>query len=131
MPLAALERQSDGRLLRRRRAAAAGLRGHPVERFGIVSLSAIHRAFRTGIVSTGTLDASLVHPRVFRNHPSGDPTLSERRRRRRDRAAAAGRTLMGIEVLYHVILADNPLLQLQGDGTPVIGIARRSDRLPR
>ena len=38
-----------------------------MERFGIVSLCAKHRVLRTEIVSTGTLDASLVHPReVFR-----------------------------------------------------------------
>ena len=58
----------------------------PVERFGIVSLSTKHRVLRTEIVSTGTLDASLVHPRevfrmaamhraaaivLFHNHPFG------------------------------------------------------------
>ena len=39
----------------------------PVECFCIVSLCTKHRLLRTEIVSTGTLDASLVHPReVFR-----------------------------------------------------------------
>ena len=39
----------------------------PIERFGIISLCTKHRMLRTEIVSTGTLDASLVHRReVFR-----------------------------------------------------------------
>ncbi len=63
----------------------------PVERFGIVSLSTKHRVLCTGIVSTGTLDPSLVHPRevfrtaamhrataiaLFHNHPSTPPRAS-------------------------------------------------------
>ena len=89
-----------------------------MERFGIVSLSTKHRVLRTEIVSTGTLDASLVHPReVFRTaathraaaivlfHPSGDPTPSVDDVALTERLEQAG-TLMGIEVLDHVILAD-------------------------
>ena len=91
----------------------------PVERFGIVSLSTKHRVLRTEIVSTGTLDASLVHPReVFRmaamhraativlfHNLSGDPTPSVDDVTLTERLQQAG-TLMGIEVLDHVILAD-------------------------
>ena len=90
----------------------------PVERFGIVSLSTKHPVLRTEIVSTGTLDASLVHPReVFRTaamhraaaivlfHPSGDPTPSVDDVALTERLEQAG-ALMGIEVLDHVILAD-------------------------
>ena len=92
----------------------------PVERFGIVSLSTKHRVLRTEIVSTGTLDASLVHPRevfrmaamhraaaivLFHNHPSGDPTPSVDDVALTERLQQAG-TVMGIEVLDHVILAD-------------------------
>ena len=92
----------------------------PVERFGIVSLSTKHRVLRTEIVSTGTLDASLVHPRevfrlaamhraaaivIFHNHPSGDPTPSVDDVALTERLQQAG-SLMGIEVLDHLILAD-------------------------
>ena len=92
----------------------------PVERFGIVSLSTKHRVLRTEIVSTGTLDASLVHPRevfrmaamhraaaivLFHNHPSGDPTPSVDDAALTERLQQAG-SLMGIEVLDHVVLAD-------------------------
>ena len=89
-----------------------------MERFGIVSLSTKHRVLRTEIVSTGTLDASLVHPReVFRMaamhraaaivlfHPSADPTPSVDDVALTERLQQAG-SLMGIEVLDHVILAD-------------------------
>ncbi|MCY3846096.1 MAG: DNA repair protein RadC [Acidobacteria bacterium] len=92
----------------------------PIERFGIISLCTKHRMLRTEIVSTGTLDASLVHPRevfrmaamhraaaivLFHNHPSGDPTPSHDDVALTARLQEAG-TLMGIEVLDHVILAD-------------------------
>ena len=91
-----------------------------MERFGIVSLSTKHRVLRTEIVSTGTLDASLVHPRevfrmaathraaaivLFHNHPSGDPTPSVDDVALTERLQQAG-SLMGIEVLDHVVLAD-------------------------
>ena len=38
---------------------------------------------------------------------------------------------MNIEILDHLILADTRCCSFKGDGTPVSGIARRSDRLPR
>ena len=92
----------------------------PVERFGIISLCTKYRMLRTEIVSTGTLDASLVHPRevfrtaamhraaaivLFHNHPSGDPSPSVDDVALTERLQQAG-ILMGIEVLDHVILAD-------------------------
>ena len=91
----------------------------PVERFGIISLCTKHRMLRTEIVSTGTLDASLVHPRevfrtatmhraaaivLFHNHPSGDPTPSHDDVALTARLQEAG-TLMGIDVLDHVFVA--------------------------
>src|SRR5262245_14161670 len=62
-----------------------------VEHFGIVMLDTKHRVLRVKIVSIGSLDATVVHPRevfreaaaacasaivLFHNHPSGDPTPS-------------------------------------------------------
>jgi DNA repair protein RadC len=92
----------------------------PVEQFGVLLLDTKHRVLRASILSVGTLDASIVHPRevfreatsagaaalvLFHNHPSGDPDPSEDDVRLTERLAAAG-ILMGINVLDHVILAD-------------------------
>jgi DNA repair protein RadC len=82
------------------------------------------------MVSKGTLDAALVHPRdVFReairrnaaavvlvhNHPSGDPEPSRddlELTRRLHRAGA----LVGIEVLDHVIVAKGGYVSLRERG---------------
>ena len=92
----------------------------PVEQFGVLLLDTKHRVIRASILSVGTLDASIVHPRevfreaaaagaaalvVFHNHPSGDPEPSDDDRRLTERLVAAG-VLMWIHVLDHVILAD-------------------------
>ena len=102
----------------------------PVERFGIVSLSTKHRVLRTEILSIGTLDASLVHPRevfrmaamhraaaivLFHNHPSGDPTPSVDDAALTQRLVQAG-ILMGIEVLDHLILADTRYFSFKETG---------------
>lgn len=92
----------------------------PVEQFGVLLLDTRHRVLRTRVLSVGTLDASVVHPRevfreataanaaaivLFHNHPSGDPEPSPDDERLTERMAAAG-VLMGIEVIDHVILGD-------------------------
>jgi DNA repair protein RadC len=92
----------------------------PVEQFGVVLLDTKHRILRTTILSVGTLDASIVHPReifreataggaaaivLFHNHPSGDPEPSREDTRLTERLVAAG-VLMGIDVLDHIILGD-------------------------
>jgi len=92
----------------------------PVEQFGVLLLDTKHRALRAVVLSVGTLDASIVHPRevfreaalagaaaivVFHNHPSGDPAPSEEDTALTARLLAAG-VLMGIDVIDHVILAD-------------------------
>ena len=79
-----------------------------------------HRVLRTIVLSIGTLDASIVHPRevfreaaaagaaaivVFHNHPSGDPEPSEEDITLTHRLVAAG-VLMGIDVIDHVILGN-------------------------
>lgn len=93
-------------------------RGHPVECFQIVLLNTRRRLIRVEIISHGTLDTLLVHPReVFRraisvnaaavvlahNHPSGDPTPSEADIKVTRDLIRAGQ-LLKIEVLDHVIL---------------------------
>ena len=92
----------------------------PVEQFGVLLLDTRHRVIRTLVLSVGTLDASIVHPRevfgaaaaagaaalvLFHNHPSGDPKPSPDDVVLTRRLVAAGE-LMGIEVIDHVILAD-------------------------
>jgi DNA repair protein RadC len=92
----------------------------PVEQLGIVLLDTKHRVMRTTIITVGTLDASIMHPReifreataagaaaivVFHNHPSGDPEPSKDDVALTHRLIAAG-VLMGIDVIDHVILGD-------------------------
>ena len=89
----------------------------PVEQFGIVLLDTKHRVLKTAILSVGTRDASLAHPReVFReaaggrrrrghNHPSGDSTPSAEDLILTARLVEAGR-VMGIDVVDHRVLAD-------------------------
>jgi DNA repair protein RadC len=91
-----------------------------VEHFGVVLLDTKHRVLRTVVVSVGTLDASLVHPRevfreavagsaaallLFHNHPSGDPSPSADDEDLTGRLVMAGR-LLGIEIIDHLILAE-------------------------
>lgn len=89
-----------------------------VETFGLLALDVRHRIKREAVISVGCLTASLVHPRevfqeavvaraaaliVFHNHPSGDPEPSAEDVSLTRRLVSAG-TLMGIEVLDHVVL---------------------------
>jgi DNA repair protein RadC len=101
-----------------------------VEQFGIVLLDTKHRVIRTTVVSVGTLDTSVVHPReifreaaaagaaaivLFHNHPSGDPEPSPDDVALTTRLIAAG-VVMGIDVLDHVILADVRYCSLREKG---------------
>jgi DNA repair protein RadC len=103
----------------------------PVEQFGVLLLDTKHRVLRTSILSVGTLDTSVVHPRevfreataagaaaivLFHNHPSGDPEPSGEDTRLTERLAAAG-ALMGINVLDHVILGDARYFSYREKGT--------------
>jgi DNA repair protein RadC len=101
-----------------------------VEHFGIVLLDVRHRLLRTAVISIGTLDSSLVHPRevfreaasgrasaivLFHNHPSGDPAPSTDDLALTRRLVKAGQ-LMGIDVLDHVILTDTQFVSLRASG---------------
>ena len=103
----------------------------PVERFGIVLLDTRHRLIRTCLLSVGTLDASLASPRevfrealltgaaaivAFHNHPSGDPTPSEEDIALTRRLARAG-SLIGIDLVDHMILADMKYWSMKESGT--------------
>jgi len=86
-----------------------------------VGLTTKNRVRYVDLVSLGTLDASLVHPReCFRhaveqgvssiafihNHPSGDVMPSDQDGTVTERLIAAGKTL-GIDVLDHIIVGNN------------------------
>jgi DNA repair protein RadC len=98
-----------------------------VEHFGVVLLDTKHRVLRSTLLSVGTLDASIVHPRevfreatrggaaaivLFHNHPSGDPTPSDDDVELTQRLVNAGH-VMGIDVLDHLILAETRYCSLK------------------
>jgi DNA repair protein RadC len=102
----------------------------PVETFGILALDVRHRLKREAVISVGCLTSSLVHPRevfqeavvaraaalvLFHNHPSGDPEPSSEDIALTRRLASAG-TLMGIEVLDHLILGAGRHVSLKERG---------------
>lgn len=101
-----------------------------VEHFGVLLLDARHQVLRVTLVSIGTLDASIVHPRevfreatvagaaaiiLFHNHPSGDPRPSQDDVALTRRLMAAG-DLMGISVIDHVIVVDRGFRSLGESG---------------
>ena len=92
----------------------------PVEHCGIVLLDARFRVLRTSVIASGTQNTTIVQPRdvfreallggataviAFHNHPSGDPAPSDDDHDLTRRLAAAG-TLMGVELVDHVVLGD-------------------------
>ena len=92
--------------------------GYREERFGLVMLDARNRLIRSEIISVGTLDTALAHPReifrtailasaskivVFHNHPTGDPLPSAEDHVLTRQLAAAGRVI-AIDVVDHMIL---------------------------
>jgi len=93
---------------------------HPVERFGVMLLDVRYRLLATRIISVGSIDSSIAHPRevfrealvagaaavvAFHNHPSGDVTPSKDDIALTDRLRQAG-DVVGVELIDHLILAD-------------------------
>ena len=102
----------------------------PVEEFGLLILDTRNRLKRLQIISRGSLNGSLVHPRevfreavalqaaglvLFHNHPSGDPTPSREDQSLTRRLREAG-NIMGIEVLDHVIVGRGRFVSLKEKG---------------
>lgn len=93
------------------------------EHFGVIFLSVRHNVIGHVELGVGCLTGTLVHPRevfgpalvakaaaivVYHNHPSGDPEPSAEDLALTRRLAAGG-TLLGVELLDHVVI---------GSGTP-------------
>jgi DNA repair protein RadC len=91
------------------------------ENFGILILDTKNQVKKEKIISIGSLNASIVHPReifyeaviesaasliLFHNHPSGDPTPSREDISLTRRLTKAGK-LMGIEVIDHLVIGQN------------------------
>jgi DNA repair protein RadC len=102
----------------------------PVETFGLLALDVRHRLKHEAVISVGCLTSSLVHPRevfkeavdaraaalvLFHNHPSGDPEPSAEDVSITRRLVSAG-TLLGIEVLDHLILGAGRFVSLKERG---------------
>jgi DNA repair protein RadC len=100
------------------------------ERFIALALNTKNRLIREELISEGDLNSSLVHPReVFEplirwsaaavifahNHPSGDPTPSQRDIDVTQRLRQVG-DLLGIKVLDHVIIASEGFYSFQTHG---------------
>jgi DNA repair protein RadC len=101
----------------------AHLRQETREVFATIHLDSKNRLLCVEMVSIGSLNAAIVHPReVFKaallssaaalvlvhNHPSGDPTPSREDLELTKRLKEAGE-LLGIRVLDHVIIGSNHL----------------------
>ncbi|MGZ4111273.1 MAG: RadC family protein [Tumebacillaceae bacterium] len=100
------------------------------EHFIVLHLDSKNRLIGEEIVSIGTLDASIVHPReIFKtalkrsaasiiclhNHPSGDPTPSFEDVEVTGRLVEAGQ-LLGVEVLDHIVIGENCFLSMKEKG---------------
>ena len=101
-----------------------------VERFAVIGLSTRNHVVFKEIVSSGSLNASLVHPReTFRslirrscascilvhNHPSGDATPSQEDIVLTKQLVEGGK-LLGIPVLDHVIIGQGRYISLKERG---------------
>lgn len=100
------------------------------ESFCILCLNTKNEPTALHQVSTGTLNASLVHPReayklailansasiiAAHNHPSGEPTPSPEDVELTERLRDSG-TLLGIDLLDHIIIGDGRYVSMKERG---------------
>ena len=103
------------------------LRSHKKEHFVIFYLDTRNQEIKREVISIGTLNANLVHPReVFEpavrnltaqvilahNHPSGDSTPSEDDLEITKKLVEAGK-ILGIKVVDHIIVTNNSFLSFK------------------
>lgn len=106
------------------------LRHQKQEHFIAIYLDTKNQIITESIVSKGTLNASLIHPReifnpavkvsansviLVHNHPSGDPKPSSEDEAVTKSLASAGE-LLGINILDHIILGDQDYISLREKG---------------
>jgi DNA repair protein RadC len=106
------------------------LRDHKKEHFIIFYLDSRNQEIKREVISIGSLNASLVHPReVFEpavrnlaaqiilahNHPSGETDPSEEDIKLTKRLVEAGK-ILGIEVIDHIIVAKDKYTSFKNKG---------------
>jgi DNA repair protein RadC len=106
------------------------LRYEQVEKFVCIFLNTKNKILAHEIISIGTLNSTIVHPRevynraiahrasaiiVAHNHPSGDPTPSAADIEMTERLKNAGE-IIGIDLLDHVIIGDSSYVSLKEGG---------------
>lgn len=106
------------------------IRDHKKEHFVIFFLDSRNQEIKREVISVGSLNANLVHPReVFEpavknfaaqvilahNHPSGDPEPSEDDLELNKRLVEAGK-ILGIEVIDHIIIGKAGFLSFKEKG---------------
>ncbi|AJI26083.1 radC-like JAB domain protein (plasmid) [Bacillus cereus E33L] len=102
----------------------------PHEVFGVFNLNTKNEIIGCSIVSQGSINSSVVHPRetfrtailnnaasivCFHNHPSGNPDASPEDREVTKRLAECGK-ILGIELLDHVIIGEHRFVSLREKG---------------
>lgn len=100
------------------------------EQFIVCCMDTKNQPTSINVVSVGTLNSSLVHPRevfksailgnsssiiVAHNHPSGDPSPSKEDIDITERLKEAGK-IIGINILDHIIIGDNRHISLKEKG---------------
>lgn len=100
------------------------------ENFLVIAVDTKNQPVNISICHTGSLNASIVHPRevmktailsnaasilVGHNHPSGDPTPSNEDIQVTKRLVEAGK-LMGIDILDHIVMGDDSFVSLKEKG---------------
>ena len=106
------------------------LEGLDREQFIIACLNTKNEPTNITVVSVGSLNKAIVHPRevfktailsnaasimAFHNHPSGDTTLSDQDIQLTHRLIEAGE-LLGIKLLDHLIIGDGSFTSLKEKG---------------
>ena len=98
-----------------------------------ISMDTKNQIKSVDVISIGTLNANIVHPReifytaichraasviISHNHPSGDPTPSKEDIEVTEKLIEGGK-LIGIDVLDHVIIGDKQYISLKDEGLVV------------
>jgi len=106
------------------------MREQKKEKFITLCLDTKNQILKEEVVSIGSLNASIVHPReVFKsallessasvimvhNHPSGDPSPSREDIMVTEKMVEGGK-LLGIDVLDHIIIGDGRYVSLKDEG---------------